>query len=158
VNFVLIPKLIAREALLRNILLLIALFVLVGTLFGVTQTYLKEYQYAGNVDRDAVDQKLFLRGFQNAWMVIWLLIIYTGIKYVGIYLLGTSEKIAVKYKFIKKEAIVAAIIWMIGLFFLRIVNADTHNIVGFALIGSSSIAFYLFAFHWLIPQSLQLNE
>ena len=39
---------------------------------------------------------------------------YTAIKYAGMYLLTISESIEAKYKFIRKEAIVATAIWMVG--------------------------------------------
>lgn len=157
-NFVLIPKLIAREAIGRNIFLLVTLFVIIGCIFGVTETYLKGYKYAGNKDKDDVNVIMFTNGFENAWLIIWLLIIYTGIKYAGIYLLGISEKIVTKYKFIRTEAIVATIIWMIALFLLRIAGADGEMIVGTAIVGPSTIGFYLFAFHTLIPTSLSRRK
>jgi hypothetical protein len=151
-NFVLIPKFITKKALLRNIFLFFLLFVLAAILFGITGTYLKGYLYAGNKDRDAIDQTIFSDGIEKAWIMIWLLIIYTAIKYAGIYLLGMSEKIQAKYKFIRKEAIVAAIIWMVGLLFLRIVRADI--LLGWALVIPSAIALYLYSFYKLIPRSL----
>jgi hypothetical protein len=87
--------------------------------------------------------------------MFWLLIIYTAIKYAGIYLLGISEKIEAKYKFIRKEAIVAAIIWVIVLFLLRIGNPGEHEFIsGWAMVIPTAIAIYLYSFYKLIPRAL----
>lgn len=153
-NFILIPKLLKREALLRNIFFTLLLFASVGTIYGITGTYLKGYLYAGSRDRDAINLAIFRDGFLNAWLTLGLLIIYTAIKYAGMYLLANSEKIKAKYSFIRKEALVAVAIWLIILFLLGISEHDSETMLAWAVMPPIAIALYLFSFHKLIPKAL----
>ena len=165
-NFVLVPRLLKKEVLLllnrgvllRNIFFTLLLFAAAGIVFGITGTYQREYLYAKGLDRDEVTFRIFRDGFITAWLTVWLLIIYTAIKYAGIYLLAISEKIEAKYRFIRKEAIVATVIWVIILFFLRIAPADREMIIGWLITGPTAILLYLASFYRLIPRALARNK
>src|SRR5688572_6784439 len=153
-NFLLIPKLLKKKRLIINICLILLAFTLAGLALGLTYSLLKGYLYAENLTRDRIDLKIFQDGFENALMITWILTVYTAIKYGGIYLLAISEKIEAKYKYIRKEAIVAAVIWIILLFFLRIGQAEPHLVITWAIVIPSAIALYLYSFYRLIPRSL----
>ena len=157
-NFILIPKLLVRKNLLRNVLSLIVAFVIAGTIFSITATYLKGYLYAGNRGIDSVDLEIFQDGFENAVMTIVLLIMYTVIKYAGIYLLTISATIEAKYKFIRKEAIVAAAIWLIGILVLRFGRAEREILVGWTVVIPCAIVLYLYSFYRLIPGALNRRK
>jgi sensor histidine kinase YesM len=47
---------------------------------------------------------------------------------------------------------------MLGLFFLRVTEADVETITGWGIVIPCAIAFYLFSFHYLIPRSLAHNN
>ena len=153
-NFVLIPRLLKKRSLLLNIFFVVLLFALAVLIFGITGTYMKSYLYASDLGRDAIDMEIFSDGLENALVMTWALIIYTAIKYAGIYLLNISEKIEAKYRFIRKEAIVAAVVWMVGLLMLRFGRAEEDVMVGWLILIPTAIGLYLISFYRLIPRSL----
>jgi hypothetical protein len=156
-NFIIIPKLISKESLLRNLLKLVLVFAGLVVIFGITGTYLKGYLYASQ-GRDEVEQLVFQEAFGNSVEILFSLGVYTVIKYAGIYLLAISETIEAKYKFIRKEAIVATVIWLVGLLILPIGEAEHEFITGWIIVVPSAIALYLFSFYRLIPRSLAHNS
>ena len=153
-NFVLIPKLLKKEALVRNIFLAILAIACAGIIFGITGTYLRAYLYAGNEGYTEITQTIFMNGLQNAWLITWVVIIYTTIKSGCFYLMTISKKIEAKYRFLKKEAIFAAGIWVAGLLLLRFGRAEEELMVGWLILIPSAIALYLYSFYRLIPRAL----
>jgi two-component system LytT family sensor kinase len=152
-NFIIIPNLIKKESVVRNIILFLLVFIALMLIYGVTGTWLHAYKYATET-KDQVNQDLFELGVEHAWVIVWALFIYTVIKYAGIYLLAISEKLAAKYKYVRKEAIVAGVIWLAGLLFLRFGRAEPPIIAGWGVVIPSAIALYLFSLYKLIPQAL----
>ena len=53
-NFIIIPKLIARESIAKNVTLVMLVFLLYAIIDGITDTWHKGYLYAANSNRDAV--------------------------------------------------------------------------------------------------------
>ncbi len=152
-NFILVPGLFRRSSWIRNSILLILVLAALVLLHYITGTWLHGYRYA-SAPKSEVDTWVFYNSLARSWIIIWQLAIYIAIKYAGIYLLDISEKIAGKYKFIRKEALIAAVIWLIALLFLRFGRADGEFIVGWAIVVPCAIALYLFSFYKLIPDSL----
>lgn len=152
-NFIIVPGLLRRSSWKRNSLMLILTFAALVLLHYITGTWLHGYRYA-SASRNAANVWIFRNSFEQAWIIIWQLAIYTLIKYGGIYLLDISKKIEAKYKFIRKEAIVATVIWLAILLFLRFGRADEEFIVAWAIVAPFAIALYLFSFYKLIPDSL----
>ncbi|HUS03356.1 MAG TPA: histidine kinase [Chitinophagaceae bacterium] len=153
-NFVLIPKLLSRKDLLRNIFFTLILFAIAGIIFGITGTYLKAYLYAGKDGQTEITQSIFQDGFENVIVITWVLIVYTAIKYAGFYLLTISAKIEARYQYIRKEAIVASGIWLAGLLFLRFGRAGQDVMIAWLILIPSAIALYLYSIYRLIPRSL----
>lgn len=153
-NFIIVPKLIRKEALAQNILLIILSYLIIGAVFGTTDTYLKNYLF----NRYNSEQATYNVIFQNSFLyAIWLLLLfgfYSIIKYFGLYLLSNSEAIQNKYRFITPAGITAFVLWMISMFLLLIVNADPDIIAAWGLIVLSGIILYLYSFYSLIPKSL----
>ncbi len=157
-NFVIIPRIFKKQSVLRNIGLLVLVFVATIVVFGVTGTYLQGYLY-GTQGKDEADQSIFLeQGVLDTFQLIFVLAIYTAIKYGAAYLYNVSEAIQAKYKFIRREAIVATAFWLVGLLVLRIGEAEGEIIVGWFMVVPSAIALYLASFHRLIPRSLAHNN
>jgi two-component system LytT family sensor kinase len=152
-NFLIVPGVLKRSSWIRNSIMLILVFVALVLLYYITGTWLHGYRYASESRSDA-NTWISENSFRNAWMIIFQLAIYTAIKYAGVYLLGISEKIEGKYKFLRKEGIIATVIWLAGLLVLRFGRAETEIIVGWAIVVPSAIALYLFSFYKLIPDSL----
>jgi two-component system, LytTR family, sensor kinase len=152
-NFIVIPKLLVREALLKNVLLAVAIFLLAGVVFGVTDTYFKGYLYTNNSHSNAVDQAIFVVSFHHAFKLVWSLAIYTVIKYCAIYLVINADDIHTRFKFFTREGIIAIAIWLVGLFMLVLMEVQIAIVISWMLVVLSAIMLYLYSFHTLIPRS-----
>ncbi len=152
-NFIFVPGLLKRGTRLRNLIGMILVLAALLGLFFVTGTWLSAYEFA-SASKEDVYWKIFEDSLEHTLSVLFVLAIYTGIKYAGMYLLNISEKIEAKYPIIRKEAIVAAVVWLTGLLVLRFGRADMEIIIGWAVVVLIAIALYLFSFYKLIPASL----
>lgn len=152
-NFLIVPGLLKRSSWIRSSIMLIIVFAALVLLYYITGTWLHGYHYASTPKNEA-DVWVFNNSLENAWDVIWRLTVYSTFKYAGIYLFAISGHIEAKYKFIRKEAIMAAAAWLAVLLFLRFDRAEEKLIIGWAIVIPSAIALYLFSFYKLIPDSL----
>jgi two-component system LytT family sensor kinase len=153
-NFIVIPKLLNKEHLLRNIAAVVLVVTVTGVIFGITDTYLRGYLYGSSRGRDAIDQMMFRDSFGYILILLFVLGVYTAIKYAGLYLLAMAEAIQSKYRFIRREGIAGIVVWMIALLLLIIGQAESEMIIGWMLTIPSGILLYLYAFYRLIPRSL----
>src|SRR5687767_14650406 len=72
-NFKIVPRLLKRERLLQNVVLLILLYVTVAVIFGVRDTYLKDAMVPGFRASNAVYNVVFQKSFLYA---AWLLLVF----------------------------------------------------------------------------------
>ena len=156
-NFILVPGLLKRKAWLRNLAGILLVSAALLGLYQVTGTWISGYKFA-DVSTDDGNWEVFEDSLENVWSILFVLVVYTAIKYAGMYLLNISEKIEAKYPIIRKEAIVATVVWLTGLLFLRFGRADLGFIVGWAIVIPFAIALYLFSFYKLIPTSLAASR
>lgn len=148
-NFRLVPKL-WEAGNNRGVILKIVLAVLAGfVFFTLTRLFSRAY---------LVDHGASLQLFGESLLSFtWLLLafaVYTGIKYLGFYLLTNSEEIEERYKFIKKEGIAAMIIWIFSMFLLRLVDAHREVMTFWGMLLPTAICFYSLSHYSLIPKSL----
>jgi sensor histidine kinase YesM len=153
-NFKVAPKLINRQNILKNTLLILLVFLMIGFVFGTTDTYLKNYLFTQyRTEQDTYNQ-LFQKSFLYAF---WLLLVYgfyAVIKFTGIYLLSHSDTIQSRYKIISQDGIVAFILWMITMFLLVVGSAEGEVIVIWGIVIPYAILLYCYSFYKLIPSSL----
>jgi two-component system LytT family sensor kinase len=152
-NFLIVPGLLKTASRIRHSIMLIFVFAGLVLLYHITGTWLHGYHYA-SVPRNEANARVFGDALENAWDIIWRFTIYSAFRYAGMYLLAISGSIEAKYRFIRKEAIMAAGIWLAVLLFLRFDRAEERFIIGWAIVVPSAIALYLFSFYKLIPDSL----
>lgn len=158
INFIIVPRIITRQSMPTYIGLLVILMVVTTLVFGVTGTYMQAYQY-GTGGKDEVDQSImYEEGVLFTLMFMFVLFVYIIIKYGAGYLYNVSEAIQSKYKFIRREAIVATAFWLVAVLLLVIGEADTETVVGWIIVVPSAIALYLASFHTLIPRSLKYKN
>jgi sensor histidine kinase YesM len=153
-NFIAIPRLVKQESIIQNIIIVITVFAAVGVMYGVTDTYLKNYFFNEYPTQDQAYEFIFRNSFLYA---AWLLIImgfYSIIKYTGIYLLSQADTLIAKYKMITKGGIAAFIIWMIILLIMIISDVYRVIVAGWGIVGPFSILLYWFSLNRLIPGSL----
>ncbi|GAB3528747.1 hypothetical protein GCM10027443_07130 [Pontibacter brevis] len=153
-NFIVVPNLLRKEALFQSLLLILAVFLVVGVVFGVTDTYTKSYL----LNRYNTLQEAYNVIFHNSFLyALWLLFMfgfYTSLKYAGIYLLSNSEAIQTKYRFVTPGGLTAFVLWMISMFLMLMVNAPTDLIVAWGIVIPSGIFLYSYSFYAFIPKSL----
>ncbi|EMR03350.1 sensor histidine kinase [Cesiribacter andamanensis] len=153
-NFRVVPQLIRRKSLLRNVLLVLVFFVLGGLVYSITDTYLKNYLFAQFGSEQEAYNSFFLNGFLYAFWLLLMLALYTVIKYLGIYLLSNAETLKARYPFITQGGLVIVVLWMIGIFLLLMGDADRELIISWCVLVPSGIMIYWYSFYALIPQSL----
>jgi two-component system, LytTR family, sensor kinase len=152
-NFFIIPKLMNRKAVWKNLLFLALIFLVCAVVFGIANSYIKGYLYAGR-QRDEIDQKILLDGLEYTFLLFILLTVYTIIKYTGLYLLAKSEAIHNRFPFITREAIVATFIWLVILLLFWIGGADIEVTLAWSILIGYGIWFYSYSFYKVIPKAL----
>src|SRR5688572_10399518 len=150
-NFIAVPKIVSRQDLFINIGFAGFSYLVLVLIFGVTDYYLREFIYAR---QDDASPMMLQEGFAFASMVLFVFFIYTIIKYLSLYFLSVAGKLEEKYRFIRREAIVATFIWLIILLILTLEDADGLTIAGWVTIIPTAILLYLAGFYTLIPTSL----
>ena len=151
-NFVVVPKLIKKEAVTRNVFLILMMFLLGGLLLGITDTYLKNYLFVEFTTEQAAYNSIFFKSYLYALWLLLMLGFYTMIKYGGVYLLSNAEALQARYRFITPGGLIAIVIWMIGLFILLLVHGEVEEItIAWGIIVPFGIALYWYAFSSLIP-------
>jgi two-component system LytT family sensor kinase len=152
-NFVVVPKLVTRQRPALNILLLLFVFLVLAAILGITDTYLRAYQYLPSKTIDATEL-MFKEGLEDAFTIFVVFAIYTVIKYASLYVISLSPVIESKYRFVRREGVIASVIWIIGLLGLIISNAPPLLIIGWIIAVPSAILLYLVGFYEFIPSSL----
>ncbi|MDB5196527.1 MAG: histidine kinase internal subunit [Flaviaesturariibacter sp.] len=153
-NLWVIPQLIKKQGIAKNIFIIILVYVAGGILFGITNTYLKGYLYTGARGRDAIDQDIFADSFLYAITLLWGLAIYTAMKCAALYLLRNTTAICERYPFLRPEGLAAIVIWMIGLLLLGFGGVEMDSIATWLIIVPSAIAVYLLSFYKFISKAL----
>ena len=150
-NFKIIPNLLTKKALFRDITFVILIFIAIGLVFGITDTYLKNYLFKRYPTEDATYNYIFQRSFIFALWLLFILGFYTIVKYAAIYLLSNSEAIQSKNRIVTRDGLIAFVLWMVSMFLLILADAEGELIIGWGLIGPCSILLYLYSIYALIP-------
>lgn len=150
-NFIVVPKLVKREAMLKSLLFVLISSIVLGAIIGLSKTYLKGFMYVGK-PRTEVTLDILLDAYLEVVMLYFIFGIYTAIKYAGVYFLSKIDAIHKRFPYVTRESIVCIILWLIALLVLWLAGADYQFTVGWAVIIPQAIAFYSFAFYRLIPK------
>jgi hypothetical protein len=122
-------------------------------IFGITGTYLHAYLYAAG-SRDQTDQAIYLDSFEYTFTLLTVLLIYSFIKYSGMFLILRSDAINARFKLITREVLLATFVWIVLLLFWVIGDADNELILGWTVIVPYAIFFYAYATNKIIPHCL----
>ncbi len=148
-NFKVIPDLVDKKFLFRNITLTILTMVFIAFVFGFTYRY-------------TFDEVLYYRNstisyfIESTLFAFWLLLamtFYSVIKYLGLYVLSNMEHIRVKYPFVTQGGLIAIMIWLMVFLFMLLNNVNRDVATVWFLIPLSGILFYWLAMYKLIPDS-----
>jgi two-component system LytT family sensor kinase len=155
-NFYVVPRLIRKEGTGWNIVTVLIVTAFLGTVLGVTDTYLKTYLFFTYGD------DTYVRIFENSFAyALWLVMVfgfYTIIKYTGIYLLSHSEQIHARYKFLTPAVLTTFVIWSISVFILLVSDVGEEGLTGWILFSLSGIVLFLFSVRSLIPLSVSRRK
>ena len=153
-NFTIVPRLLKKENIVLQAVLVILLYVAVSVLFGIKNSFLKEAMIPGYRLSNAQENV----AFQNSFLyVAWLLLVfglYSVIKYCSHYLLARSEAIQARYPFVTPGGLVVFVIWMLSLFFLMIDPMERAIVGGWAVLLPTGIALYWYSYYRLLPRSM----
>jgi two-component system, LytTR family, sensor kinase len=153
-SFFIVPRLLRREAIVLNVLSVFLLFLLMGGLFGIINTFLKY----GMVPGSRVDGPAHNAVFGNSFLfAAWLLLmygIYTALKFGSVRLWERTQSLPSKHRLIIRNGITASLVWMISMFCLLVAEAEGELIIGWGVVGPFGILFYCLSFYSLIPRSL----
>lgn len=152
INFYIVPRLVRKEQALKNILLLIGVFLLLGLADAITDTYTHTYWFVKDSGRDTT--QLVVNSFVSPIRVFVLFGIYTLLKYTGLYFIANSRRIQNRYGFVQRDSINAFVVWLISMFVLIIFEAAKEIILGWGIIAPIGILLYSYSFYSLIPKSL----
>lgn len=127
-NFIIAPALIRGESIIRNTVLTVLLF-------GAPAALLGDF-YLG-----PVSFSVFL--------------IYTAIRYAGLYLWRNADAIQARYRYISPGVLLAIVLWIISAIFIWMNDADVLDVVIWATLIPVGIAMFSYSFYQLIPASVQ---
>ncbi|MFT3910894.1 MAG: histidine kinase [Ferruginibacter sp.] len=152
-NFMVVPQLVSKKRVTVNVILFALVLAAMVLLFGYTGFYLRRFLYAAGSTATG-DTRLFFDGLDEIFAVLMVFIIYTFIKYTSRYLIANSRTIEAKYRFIKREGTIAAVIFTIVLLLLIIAGIPRLIIACWIIAVPSAILLYLVGFYSFIPASL----
>jgi hypothetical protein len=152
-NFMVVPALMTRESVAKNVFLIFLAFIIIAVSFSITNTYYKGHLYSGD-DPDAVDNLIILDSVLSTFRLFLLFGFYSLTKYTGLYLLSNSYTIERRFPFVTRDGIIALIIWMLGMFLLIAANAHRVLVSLWGIIIPFAVLYYWWSLHSLIRISL----
>lgn len=156
INFYIVPRLARKEQVVKNILLLVGVFLMLGLADAITDTYTHAYWYVEGSGRNTTD--LVIKSFLSPIRVFVLFGMYTLLKYTGLYFITNSKAVESRYRFVQRDAVNAFVVWLITMFILIIIEADNEIILGWGIIAPLGILLYSYSFYSLIPGSLRKQK
>jgi len=152
-NFLIIPKLVKKQAVVKNLFWGVTIFLVAGGILLCANLLLHEYLFTTKTHEGAISIIISL-SYQDALQMCFILLFYTLIKYAGLYSLSIVDAIHQRFRFITREAIIATFLWLIVLLLMIAARAERELIMGWCVIIPYGIVFYSYAFQKLIPQML----
>ncbi|MFD2999314.1 sensor histidine kinase [Pontibacter toksunensis] len=153
-NFKVLPTLIQKRLLFLNFFSIVLTFVTIGVIFGIADTYEKNYLFNRYNNEQETYNLIFRNSFRYSLWLILMFGFYSVTKYFGLYLLSNSEAIQSKYRILTRDGLAAFVLWMVSMFLLMIMGADGEVIVGWGILIPCAILLYCYSFYALIPKAL----
>ncbi|HEX8531289.1 MAG TPA: histidine kinase [Cytophagales bacterium] len=155
-NFTVVPQLIRRESLVRNVILVVMLLVAGGLVLGATDTYLKAYLFNDYATAQETYDHIFARSFLYALWLLLLLGLYSLVKYAGVYLLSRAGAIQARFRFVTTGGLVTLVVWMIGLFCFglgTLFDDWDELLAAWMVVVPAGVGLYWLSLHVLIPRT-----
>jgi two-component system, LytTR family, sensor kinase len=153
-NFVVIPNIVRRKSIWKNILFFVLTFLVSGLIFSICDRYVHAYRFAPNAPESA-EWETFEQSILDTFSMFGVLLFYSIIKYLALYFLSKVSAIEARYRFITREAIIATLIWMVILLLMLISGSDLELLHSWMTLIPYAIFLYSFSFYKIIPKALQ---
>jgi hypothetical protein len=154
-NFAIVPALVKKESVTKNILLAALLFITTGIVYGITGTYINSRLLAKYSTLEQAYEVIFRKNF---WYAAGLFLLFAGYaltKYACLYLLTNADNIQQRYSIVKKDALLAFVFWMISMFVLLVCHLPGEVIIAWSILVPFAILLYCYSFYKLIPFCLR---
>ncbi|HEY0896697.1 MAG TPA: histidine kinase [Sphingobacteriaceae bacterium] len=152
-NFKVFPWIIEKTRVRSGILMTILVFLVIGVIFSVTDTYLSNYRFREFDTDGAAYNDFFAKGFLFSLRLMFMYSFYAVIKSTSLYLLSNSEVIQSKYRIITRDSLIAFVLWMISFLIMMIANAEEEFILLSIILVPGGILLYCYSFYTLIPRA-----
>jgi len=154
-NFKLVPKLLFKTQALKGALQITLVLTVLFLTFGTIDTYLKNYLFLRHATDGEAYRVIFTSSFFHTAWLAFLFGFYTLIKYASMYLYSNIDEIESKYKIVTRNGIAAFIIWLVSIFLLLVINAETGPFTIWLVIIPFGICLYWYSCYALIPASIR---
>lgn len=157
-NFVIVPKIAARENVVRYLLVAAGVFFLGWLVIGTTDTYIRNFLFYRYENESETYDVIFQGSFMyTIWLSIFFLF-YTGAKIGLKHLLGVNDFIEWKYQKLTKDALTALAIWIVTVFLLIASDADGEVVFIWSVVAPFAIGLYVLDILFFGPQSLKAKR
>jgi two-component system, LytTR family, sensor kinase len=153
-----VPRLVRKENIAFNILLILLIFLALGFVLGLAETELKYMLVPGSRNDVNSYNNIFQRNFLYAAWLLLMFGFYTVIKQFALYLFSHSDDLRQKYEMSTPGSLVAFVIWMISLFLLVVSGAEGGIIFAWCTIIPCGLLLYMYSLHLLIPKALSRKK
>ncbi len=157
-NFIVIPQIIRKQNIIQNVLYTLLLMSFVTVLIGVTDTYQKAWMFDSERSVGEIYTSIFLRAFLYTCQLLMILVFYTAVKYVCLYILMQSDNIRQRYAFTTQGGLIAIMVWLFILFLLVAGRADHTVTVAWTIFIPFGIAFYWYSLAVLIRRYIKRTK
>ncbi|HEV7347630.1 sensor histidine kinase [Telluribacter sp.] len=153
-NFWIVPRIFQREEVLHQAFFVFLIFIVTGFILGVAGTYTRYYLYGTYSTDEEVYSIVFRDSYGIALFFVFMVGIYSFLKYLGLLLLNDTDTIPPKYRTVTKDSLGSMVVWFISIFLLLIVEAEGFLILAWGALIPSGLIVYCLAFFRFIPASL----
>ena len=150
INFFIVPALVRKEKIIKNVLLLLLVFIVLGLADAITDTYTHAYRYVKNSGYDTTNE--MVKSFISPLRLFILFGVYTLMKYTVLYFITNTKVEENKYRYVQRDGINAFVVWLISMFVLIIMEAERDIILGWGIVAPIGILLYSYSFYSLIPK------
>lgn len=158
INFYLVPKIVLRQNILKNLVFTGLVFLAIAAIDFATDIVRLAYLYAKSSDHNATTFHIMRSVAMETFQFGVLISIYTLIKYTILHFLGNRKTTERKYRTVQQNGTDALVLWLMSMFILFVGEAERGVLVGWGFIAPVAILLYLYSCYSLIPGALKKNR
>ncbi|MPR37353.1 sensor histidine kinase [Salmonirosea aquatica] len=155
-----IPRLLRREEVFSHAVFTFLIFLGMGLVLGVADTYRRYYLYGTPLAEDASYSEgafygiVFRDSFVDGFILIVMVAVYNILRHLALRLLAEPDSIPPRYRPVTRDGLGALAVWFASLVLLLLAQVPGELVLGWGTIIPTGTALYGLAFFRLIPASL----